>query len=157
MEWKGAATDAETAVAAGVFASFYVVLPSEARAMTSPTLIRSLGTLNFFKPVSSSVRGAWGLITWDDIDDSPPVGGDNPAPYTRPDLNWIWHEYLFSPAIAGAGAAGSASSLGPGTLVQSKAMRKLPDPRGVLFVVQNAVSSTASFSFMAGWRCLLKE
>jgi len=157
MEWKGAGSASEAAAAVGSLTSFFVVLPSEARAMTSPTLIRSQISMCIFKPTSGSIRGAWGLITWDDIDDTAPVGAELPGPFTRPDLSWIAHGYIFSSAISGAGAVGFSSQLGPGTLVDVKSMRRLPDPRGILLVVENHSTSTVSFSWMAGVRCLLKE
>ena len=154
MEWFGAATDAVVSVGVGVASPFYVVLPSQARAMTSPTLIRSIGYIEFAQSGSIVTSGAWGLITWDDPDDSTPGGVDVPNPYTRPDMGWIAHGYFFT---MGGSSTAVQSPANEGPTFDIRAMRKLPNPRGVLFVVANVATGGGILLYKAGIRCLLKE
>ncbi len=151
MEWKGAANDGLQTLGAGAIAGFYVVLPSEARAMTSPTLVRAIGWISIFRAGTLAGHGAWGLITWDDNDDTVPA--DLPDPHTRPDLSWIAHGYY---AVSSGETRVGEVSIGRPTF-DVKSSRKLPDPRGILFVWKHSATSAGTINFNAGIRCLLKE
>ena len=153
MEWTGAATDNVVSVGVGATSPFYVVLPSQARALTNPTLIRSIGHVELAQSGSIIASGAWGLITWDDPDDSTPGGVDVPNPYTRPDLAWIAHGYIF---MMGGSSTAVQSPANESPTFDVRSMRKLPQPRGVLFVVANGAGA-GILLYKAGVRCLLKE
>jgi len=156
MEWIGSATSGSTTLVAGDKIGFYTVLPSEARALTDPTLIRSIGSVVVCSTnVTVQIAGAFGLITWDDINDTVPLLGELPGPFTNPAADWIWHSYFFKNPLCAAQF--NASVGGSGLDAQSKAMRRLGTHKGILFVAENSVGSGTSFAFMFGFRHLLKE
>ena len=151
---------AETAAIQGISASGitaqWIVLPSVVRTYTDPTLMRTRGQVIANTGTSAGVvRGAFGIIAWDDIDDTVPTATNVPSPYSNPDLDWIWWSF-FATANALLPLQYQASLGASGSDIDSKAMRRLGNRRGVLFVGElTAGSSSIGFEF--GIRCLLKE
>jgi hypothetical protein len=157
MEWRSASRQASVVVLAGALTSAYIVLPSQARLFTDPTLVRTRGQLHIIPAINVSVAGAAGIIAWKDPDDVPPTGVEGPRPYNDPDLDWIWHSYIFGLPNNGTGGSDPGVNFFAADAIDSRAMRKLGADEGVLFVVENGVSSSGSMTVLFGARCLIKE
>ncbi len=153
-EWVSAATGGIVTFT-GVSSSVanYIVLPSQARLYTNPTLVRSRGNFRLNSlgsaGVSADLVGGAGLIAWSDRDDTVPA--EPPRPVGDPDLDWIWHTYFH---LTGGQTLASGYHFGD-WVIDSKAMRKLGADDGVLFVVQVLSATSGAGGF--GVRCLIKE
>jgi len=158
MEWVSASTTSGVLVAPSGVASQYIVLPSVTRSYTDPTLVRTRGQVLWADNGVGNLSAAAGIISWDDINDTPPAAGEVPGPFNQPDQDWLWHCYFYNTAVGTA-----ANPFSPGhrlmgaDSIDSRAMRRLGSGKGVLFVVENASASINSVRCHFGVRCLLKE
>ena len=156
MDWIGAATGATQVLAAGTRNAQYLVLPSELQAQfTDPTLMRTVAQADIRSLVAGTIFGAVGIITWDDVNDTPPAAGEAPGPFANPNADWLWHSYFFN---ANGGLVVQATfSDGFATRADSKARRRLGTHRGILMVVENSSLSGQAISCLFGGRCLIKD
>jgi len=155
MDWGAGVGEGLTSVAPGTVNGFYIALPQELRDFyTDPTIVRVRGQVTVRTLTNSAVVGAFGIIAWSDVNDIPDEM-PNPA-LADPYADWLYHSYFFN----GGGPEFSESlhwSDGFATAVDTKAMRKMGNDRGLLFVIENSVFSVASIQYNAGFRYLLKE
>lgn len=153
MDWEYSLVQVGAVAAAGK-ASAFVVLPSELNAeYTDPTLMATRLVSSVLWAAGSTYGGAaaWGLIAWDDINDTPPVGAECPGPFTNGNLDWIMRQ-----VHPNAGAAtGSLVQPGDNTVV-AKSRRRLGTSRGILAVLETNSAGTLSGAY-ADVRCLIKE
>ena len=151
MDWIGSSLSLTQSLAANTTVAHYIVLPSEVRdQFIDPTLICTRGSFAAYA-AAAPVMAAIGIIDWMDQDDTPPASADAPSPLTATH-DWIWHSFLQVPTGAGA----TLSTFGQADGIDSKAMRRLGGRKGILLVISNLVTS-ASFNYLFGVRCLLKD
>jgi len=160
MEWISAGSATFSTVAPTVLTAVWIVLPTQARTFTNPTLVRTRGQMIVapiaIAGVDSDMFGAVGVIAWSSRADAI-IAGSPPNPYLDPDLDWVWHSYFF-------GAGGTAAPENDhnwmesksGTAIDSRAMRKLGADDGVMACCYNA-AGVGGVSWALGVRCLIKE
>jgi len=155
MEWVTAETQASLAVSPATVVAQWIVLPSVVRTYTDPTLIRTRGPVIIVGQGIGVIHGAWGILRWDDIDDTVPTALERPSPFSNPDLDWInWG--FFANSLSGAQLNYQASIGGAGLDTDSRAMRRLGNRAGVMFVIEVA-AGLVGVNLDFGIRCLLKE
>jgi len=153
MEWIGASTNTTLSPAAGTVIAAYLVLPSEVRALTDPTLVRTRMSVIVTQVAAGATHAAWGLIAWDDQNDTVPT--DPPLPLGSPSMDWILHDWILT---TGTGILQYNWSPGfTGLMADSRAMRRLGQSRGLLFCLENGATSSGIINCRFGGRCLLKE
>jgi len=151
MDWEYAFAQVN-AIAAGGKASFFVVLPSELNAeYTDPTLMAA----RLVTSVRTSTVGvgavAIGLIAWDDINDTPPIGLECPGPITNGNLDWVARQLH----LRVNNAIGATSDSNDGFSYLSKARRRLGSSRSILAVIETI--GVAADSIAVDARVLIKE
>jgi len=155
MDWEGASFG-NFALPQNSIAAQYLVLPSTVREQyTDPTLTVTRVALTIEnEDVDDWAAGAWGVIAWDDRDDTVPGAGELPDPEDDPEFDWILHNFYRIPP-----ARTSHTFIYPGGAIEtsvSHAQRKLGNTKGILLVCSSAaVAATVGIAF-AG-RCLLKD
>jgi len=153
MEWLGASQTVFGTLGPGVTSAAYIILPSQAAAFTDATLVRTRGLVvaggEFGASITADMVGAVGITTWDDNDDTVPAAADRPDPFQDTDHDWLWHAYLYERGQQGTIA-------GKHVEIDSRAMRRLGNNKGVLICFRNA-SAIDDMVFAFGARCLLKE
>ena len=153
MDWAGGQTGAVISLAPNTFSAGYIVSPSTIRTeYTDPTLVRTRGMAIFGRTQAGFIAGAIGIIDWPDVDDVTPAAADIPLPASFADMDWIWYKHLLGQPVV------VSSQLKDIDIeIDSKAMRRLGNRKGILLVVQSLAISTATFTFGFGARCLLKD
>jgi len=158
MEWTGASVDGVGVLAPGVTGAAYLLLPSQTAAYTDATLVRLRGAVYVWNSsvagVLNDFNGAIGVIPWDDIDDTVPTVAERPDPWNNPDLDWVWHSYLYG---IGGGTVADQGTMGRTQRIEvdSRAMRRLGENKGLIVCVRN--DGPQDFIYAWGMRCLLKE
>ncbi len=141
-------------LAANAKTSVQVVSSTELNAeYTDPTLMGALmvcAARSASDNTNSAGVVAFGLIAWDDINNTPPVTTECPGPITNGNLDWILRT-----ALPFNGPVGSITSVNLDGQFRSKARRRLGSSRTVLLVVE--ALGLAVTSFTADVRVLIKE
>jgi len=167
MEWVGsfAGYDEVGAPASTTtLLTHYIAAPSALQAaFVNPTIVRLRGQLDVKLTAGSAFTGgnalcAVGVIAWKDTNDTTPTGADCPNPASDSEFDWLWHAFL--PITVPASGIEYFHFVTGSLAIDSKAMRKLPSPSGLLFVlavVNTTVGTGATVEAQAGFRCLIKE
>jgi hypothetical protein len=137
-------------------ATLYVVLPSELnKEYTDPTLMatRAIFTAKTNGlPTAGGASVSLGVIAWDDINDTAPIGAEAPGPISNGNLDWVLRQTF---PIAVGTPSGTTYSLALDEMYMSKARRRLGTSRGVLAVIE--VIGVGLVSATGEIRCLVKE
>jgi hypothetical protein len=113
----------------------------------------SIFQINVRLAETSAIGGfaGFGLIRWDDIDDTPPTFLDAPGPLANIDLDWI---YRFVAPVPQGTPGGTIYSPGSDVLQHSRARRKLENTSGLLACFET-IDVSAFFAVDA--RVLIKQ
>jgi len=103
------------------------------------TLIRSLVTFNgLVGPVAQNglVEWAQGILAWDGIDENVPTEVPNPSNVGGGGaaFEWVWRNVVFFEGLASGASTSFTAPLGCNLAIESRAMRKLPEGTGLLYV-----------------------
>ncbi len=152
MDWEYISANAANQ-SSGLKVATQVVTSTELNAeYTDPTL---MGALLICQAITQSVSlgGAigFGLIAWDDFNNTPPASTEAPGPITNGNLDWILRQVF--PIASGLGSSVVISDV-LDMHSRSRARRRLGSSRTVLLVVEG---TGANFNWSADVRVLIKE
>ncbi|WP_283548165.1 hypothetical protein [Lactiplantibacillus plantarum] len=147
MDWGGY-DKATTHVGAASIEADWIISPQVIREeFVDPTILRLIHNLSVSWDATDG-RGAVGIIAWDGVDATVPPATDLPAPWSQPNLDWMWHTHLNSSAMAVLGWGYTD------VLANTSAKRRMGNSKGLLVVAQ---SGAVGFDWTFGCRYLLKE
>jgi hypothetical protein len=158
MDWEAAQINI-VGVGIGGKAAAQVVTATEIdQQYTDPTLMASRWFLGAQLTTAATGPGfiGHGLIRWDDLNDTAPVGAEVPGVLSDANLDWI--NRFVTPIFAGQGGAGTgvAGVFWDNTHL-SKAKRRLGTSGTILYCVEVNGGGAAVVSFGADVRLLIKE